>query len=116
MKAELCPVCRGSGTYPVKQNTNVFGSPSNITNPQQPLQGKPLGERKCHGCDGKGWILIQNDNNRDDFFPPPYSPPHHRRPPPPPFPFGPNIPPRRFPYGPVWCKGYQTQTNVRYKF
>lgn len=31
MKAELCPVCRGSGDY----------------------RG-----RKCHGCEGKGWVVL----------------------------------------------------------
>lgn len=34
MKAELCPVCLGSGKY-------------------------KLGT--CHGCNGKGWIVIPED-------------------------------------------------------
>jgi DnaJ-class molecular chaperone len=33
--AELCPVCKGAGKY--ENNT-------------------------CHGCDGKGWIVIKEDN------------------------------------------------------
>ena len=30
-RAEICPVCKGEGVYK---------------------------EKKCHGCDGNGWILI----------------------------------------------------------
>jgi len=38
MKAVLCPVCNGSGTYhyPLSQVTNQI----------------------CHGCEGKGWVEV----------------------------------------------------------
>ena len=39
MKAQICPVCRGSGKY--KDSKNV--------------------EQICHGCNGKGWILVPDN-------------------------------------------------------
>lgn len=36
--AQICPVCCGSGKYKDK------------------LEDK---RRKCHGCDGKGWIVVR---------------------------------------------------------
>jgi len=34
MKAVICPVCEGSGKYK---------------------------DKKCHGCDGKGWVSVMVD-------------------------------------------------------
>lgn len=34
MKAVLCPVCNGTGKY---------------------------NEAQCHGCDGRGWVEVQED-------------------------------------------------------
>ena len=42
-KADLCPVCRGTGKY--KKITN-YGSCTTEY------------ERTCHGCDGKGWVVF----------------------------------------------------------
>ena len=43
--AQLCPVCNGSGTIaipPPKDSTsNIWGS------------------KTCHGCGGKGWIVVE---------------------------------------------------------
>jgi len=49
MKAELCPVCKGEGKY--------------------------KGE-KCHGCDGKGWIEVRENNYPDKEwdYPDPWQP------------------------------------------
>ena len=33
--AELCPVCKGNGVVE--------------------------GDKKCHGCDGKGWVTVQGE-------------------------------------------------------
>lgn len=41
MKAVICPVCKGTG--------QVFG------------QLTPTVPQKCHGCDGKGWVEVQED-------------------------------------------------------
>lgn len=44
-KADLCPVCKGTGKY---TEYNVYvGSNFNTTI-----------ERTCHGCDGKGWVIF----------------------------------------------------------
>ena len=34
--AELCPVCKGNGVLE--------------------------GDKKCHGCDGKGWVTVQGES------------------------------------------------------
>ena len=49
MKAELCPVCKGEGKY--------------------------KGE-KCHGCDGKGWVEVRENNYPDKElgYPDPWQP------------------------------------------
>ena len=41
--AEVCPICHGSGKYE---------------------------ERKCHGCDGRGWVKVGTDYP----YVPPYQP------------------------------------------
>ena len=46
MKSELCPVCKGEG-YIWKD----YGG-----------QTKRVYD-KCHGCDGKGWILIPENKH-----------------------------------------------------
>jgi len=43
MKAVLCPVCQGTGKYL---------------------------EKTCHGCNGKGWIIIPGSNF--PYYPEPY--------------------------------------------
>jgi len=43
MKAQICPVCNGSGKY----------------------EGK-----ECHGCDGKGWVSVSGDY--PPYYPRPY--------------------------------------------
>ena len=42
--AEICPVCKGSG------NTRKKNKASNE------------GPRDCHGCGGKGWVEVSDDN------------------------------------------------------
>lgn len=44
MKAELCPVCGGSGKY----------YPSGLSS--------GTGPKTCHGCNGKGWVEVNADN------------------------------------------------------
>src|SRR5574337_813464 len=118
MKAELCPVCRGSGRYPnkVKDNSNFFGNPQpSLTNPNaNPKQKEQFQDRQCHGCSGKGYILIPSDDH-SDYYPPPFYPSKPK----PPYddPFGPNLPYRigdpprrrwdRFGGGRIMCKGYK---------
>ena len=43
-KAELCPVCGGTGKYREKPN-GYSTSATSI-------------ERTCHGCGGKGWVEV----------------------------------------------------------
>ena len=53
-KAELCPVCRGSGKYTPMFNPGCAALPT---------------ERSCHGCFGRGWV----DTKAPDpfvFYPP----------------------------------------------
>jgi len=40
-RAQLCPVCNGRGTVPVK---------GNVTSSY---------EETCHGCDGRGWVTVR---------------------------------------------------------
>ena len=47
-KADLCPVCRGTGIY--KEIINYGTSAECGT------------ERACHGCGGKGWVVIPTVN------------------------------------------------------
>jgi len=47
MHAEKCPVCEGSGKYKKKE---------------------------CHGCDGKGWILIPEEKQEKEYVPYPVYP------------------------------------------
>ena len=42
--AELCPVCNGSGKVIASQSTDVT-----------------VRTKKCHGCNGKGWVEIGID-------------------------------------------------------
>ena len=53
--AEKCPVCEGSGKFEKKE---------------------------CHGCSGKGWIIIQDNVGSiiyyyPQYIPPVYSPPYY---------------------------------------
>lgn len=50
-RAQICPVCGGEGKY----------------------KGKP-----CHGCGGKGWILVPGGRLPYPFTP--HDPPYHPRP------------------------------------
>lgn len=43
-KAELCPVCKGEGI--VKPTFQTYKS-------------APLPSKKRHGCNGKGWVVIE---------------------------------------------------------
>ena len=56
MKAVLCPVCGGSGEVADKHNKAATTT--------------------CHGCGGKGWVEVQDDNP-PTYVPyyPPYTPP-----------------------------------------
>lgn len=45
MRAELCPVCHGSGTV------QCMGYSSSLA---------------CHGCGGKGWVEVGNADNRPE--------------------------------------------------
>ena len=58
-RAEICPVCSGTGVYPK-------------LDPDDKTQVTP---NLCHGCQGKGWISVE------DTYPPyyPYYPyfPHY---------------------------------------
>ena len=47
-KADLCPVCRGTGIYKEYVNYGTSGTLST--------------ERTCHGCGGKGWVIIPSSN------------------------------------------------------
>ena len=44
--AEKCPVCGGSGRVPISE---AYGGNTTI----------PLTDY-CHGCDGKGWVAVED--------------------------------------------------------
>ena len=43
MRADICPVCAGTGEYYVGELD---------------CEGKLIGYRECHGCAGKGWVEL----------------------------------------------------------
>jgi len=53
-KAALCPVCVGRG--------KVGSDPSCPNDPSicqcKGLHSDQAGRKPCHGCDGKGWVVI----------------------------------------------------------
>lgn len=49
--AELCPVCHGTGKYKDYSYSN-YGSNIFI-------------ENTCHGCNGKGWVTIENNKEEE---------------------------------------------------
>lgn len=55
--SELCPVCKGSGKI-IKDNPSTT---SNIPSTEI-----------CHGCNGLGWVTVQDNNQQ--MFPVPYYP------------------------------------------
>lgn len=58
--AEVCPVCKGSG--------KVFSSSSNTTATSI--------QETCHGCDGDGWIIV-DDNDSTSYVDCPHDRPKH---------------------------------------
>ena len=58
-RAEICPVCSGTGVYPKPD-------PNNKTQAES---------RTCHGCQGKGWVSIE-----DSYSDCPACPQYHRYP------------------------------------
>ena len=48
-KADLCPVCKGTGEYTeyIECEGTIF---------------KVSTKRTCHGCGGKGWVVIPTVN------------------------------------------------------
>lgn len=58
MKAEKCPVCNGTGKY---------------VPPQDPYCTAVVIEQPCHGCNGKGWVEVNESTIYPTYYPP-YSP------------------------------------------
>lgn len=56
MHSERCPVCNGKGTIPQFSNTT---STAEIT---------------CHGCNGKGWVEVGDENVWEKFPVKPFEP------------------------------------------
>jgi hypothetical protein len=57
VKPALCPVCGGTGEYQ-RVGTSSAGT----------------GKEKCHGCDGRGWVQVQEDYyyGYTNVWPPPF--------------------------------------------
>lgn len=54
--AEVCPVCKGCGRYrEYKSNISNSTSPTYI-------------ERTCHGCFGRGWIIVPDADVGDPAY------------------------------------------------
>ena len=50
MHAERCPICYGEGTLRYIDGIELSGIH---------LNGEE--EKQCHGCNGKGWVEVQNE-------------------------------------------------------
>jgi DnaJ-class molecular chaperone len=51
--AEKCPICYGTGQTP---------KPSSWVNVQQ-------WQSQCHGCGGKGWVIVGEEDYVTTFYP-----------------------------------------------
>ena len=51
--AELCPVCRGAGKVPPE--FSIYNKSSSAVEL----------DKKCHGCDGQGWLSLDDDKEID---------------------------------------------------
>ena len=51
---ERCPICKGSG---IVDCVETYNKSSTVT------IGNGLYRRVCHGCDGKGWIVVERKEN-----------------------------------------------------
>lgn len=51
--SEICPVCKGSGKYKEYWDYNTTTGASY--------------EHTCHGCNGKGWVVVPDVDNGDFF-------------------------------------------------
>lgn len=49
--SEICPVCGGAGKIRTYLDPLGFGYSTS---------GKTYTEKTCHGCQGKGWITIED--------------------------------------------------------
>ena len=76
MHAEICPVCSGSGNY---------------------------SEKECHGCNGKGWVMVVGGN---PSFPMPVYPEPIR-------PFKPYYP---YWISPVWSESTATPLPMKVQY
>ena len=56
MKAQVCPVCGGSGKYWRPRDPNEYDVGG---------EGEPA---TCHGCGGLGWVSVPEDHL--DYLPP----------------------------------------------
>lgn len=52
MKTEVCPVCKGSGIYKEYFNYSINTAPDI--------------QKTCHGCNGKGWIVVQEGGKQNE--------------------------------------------------
>lgn len=60
MKAQICPVCNGTGKYTVVKYRNPYDLYPFTTSPIEFYS-----ERICHGCNGKGWIVVSENIDID---------------------------------------------------
>ena len=56
--SEICPVCQGSGRYRKVIDPNGMGYKNTSI-------GLCSYETTCHGCNGKGWVVV--DNNEVEY-------------------------------------------------
>ena len=56
MKAQICQICQGTGKYIAVKYRNPY-EPYPFTFSQIEYYNKTT----CHGCGGKGWIVVPDD-------------------------------------------------------
>ena len=57
--SEICPVCGGAGKIKTYLDPLGFGY---LTS------GKTYTEKTCHGCQGKGWITIEDKQWQPNYY------------------------------------------------
>ena len=61
--SEICPVCGGTGIFKCVQYEQLNAPYPFVTSPI-----KSYMERTCHGCQGKGWITVEDNQWKPNYY------------------------------------------------
>ena len=61
--SEICPVCGGTGIFECVQYEQLNAPYPFVTGPI-----KSYSKRTCHGCQGKGWITVEDKQWKPNYY------------------------------------------------